>query len=767
MAGQVYVVRPRSCLFRHVRLLVSASVVVACACGLACRSQTPPKPPPETQPEATAGPYADLVASIDPGPQPPLVTAAPDWVIKIARPGLQLDDPAKLDAYATSLLEAWQGRDHASPLMQVDAFAGLLAAIAAGETLLARDELPSAELLGLLERAYGIFDVPELNRPNSFLRQIFSTMMTVAAQAKVLSEQQQVAQGVEFFDRLLSQAPVNRRRVAALLLRHYPESEAATVALQGVADDFAQARDYKKSLQLHQQVVEKLGTQATFAHWSRYTRACLAALDGACADRALSQTQAQPVPENRAAKRRDKLDNLVKQRGHLTEYQGLTPGTLDQDVRRAELLLLLGRDDLAGEILKTLQQQQSQDARVWVLAGQYELSHNLDFTAAAKAIDRARPLTPHNETYYEVALGTIVGVFMGDVVPQLARDPDAAKPLVMRVLDTALQDVAGYAKFHPDRAAILTEVITRARSEIPKGDQKDDRWGRQLIEKILAPADDLLTKFPESAEVQRFAILAARFSGQKPRARAEVRRKLPAQVGERENLLHTQQKTGLDLAIIWQDPNILAEVVDMVQTREPPQTPAELLAYADTLALAVLKLDQAALASRAIEAYNRVLDLGKTELRLVALNNLAVLLAHTGDTATAKKHFETAAGHFPGKAAVPLINLATLARPSEQVGLLLGVSNNGPSVQAEKLAWSRVLQRLAPGSSEQRQVQARLDELAAKGKGLLPREVDGSWGALLSGTFDLGLSYSLSKRLELNLKVDSYVWFVLPDPNSK
>ncbi len=752
--------------FRHVRPYsrLGTCLALALALSMGCKAKESISPQPSPADKSPESPFAELASAIDPGPQPPLVSQAPAWISQIAKPPPEAANPVVLEAHATAQLSAWQNRESSSPLMQVDALLGLLSAISVGEQLLADGQVPGPELLALLERTYGMFDFPGAQNPGSFLRQTFSTMMMAANRGNVLTEQAQVSEGLAFFDLLLEQAPTRRRHVAALLLRHYPDSKGAAVALQGIAADYAESGDYEKSLQLHEVAIERLAAQATFAHYSSYARASMAALDATRADRALQAAQAAEVPDSKRKGREEKLTQLRETRSYLQEYDQLQATDLPAQVRRAELLLLLGRTDMAAEILEKLQQQDPRDARVWILQAQYELSEHLDFPAAAKAADRARPLGPHNETYYEVALGTVVGVFMGDLLPKLAQDPKAALPAALEVLDKAARDAEGYAQYRPDRAAIIHSVLVNARREIAKGDDGSDSWGQRLVEELVAPARELVPQFPQSDEVARFAILAARFTSDRQQAIGEVRRDLPAALSEREFLLTAQRQTGLDLAVMWQDKQLLQSLAGAALAGTPPTDVGELLVYANTLSLASFHNGQTSAVQPAIDAYTKIIRDGETDDRLAALNNLSVLLASQGNPEKAREHLTTAVTHFPGKAAVPLINLAAVSPLRERPGLLAAVASNDPTRQAEILAWSRLAALLPPESADAKQVEQRLAELRAKSRAPLPRDVDGSWGALLSGTFDLGLKYSLHKRLQLDLKVDSRIWLVLPDP---
>ncbi|MGB1017025.1 MAG: hypothetical protein ACPG4T_23010, partial [Nannocystaceae bacterium] len=510
--------------------------------------------------------------------------------------------------------------------------------------------------------------------------------------------------------------------------------------------------------------LQKLGEQASFTQRSKYAHACLEALKPARARAAITKAAAVPIPEGGAEERKKNLENLEQSYKNLLEYEQIG-ATKERAlaIRRAELLLLLGRHILVGEQLKALHQQYPNDARVWVLQAQYEVNENFDFSAAAAAIDRARPLSPHNETYYEVALGTVVGVFMGDFLPKVIADPATGKPVLMQVLKRIDADIKGYAKFRPDRAAILDLVVTQARTSLPSDTDVDlDAWSREVIKRIVAPAAKLRTEYPTSVEVARFALVSSRFNADQKAAFAQAQTPFAANMPERDMLLNLQRKTVLDLAVTWRDKAQLGNLCQPTLTAKVPEKTEDRLVYATILALCAEKAGVSEAAQPAIDVYAQVVNSEASEMRLLALNNIGVLLALNGERSQAHEQLAAGVNHFPGQAAVPLLNLAELSPADQQIGMLLAVASNKPSPEAETVAWTRLKARLTPGSDDYKTVDGRLAELSAKGPGILPRVTDGSWGVLLSGEINIGLSYTVRTRLELNLDVASRLWLLLP-----
>ncbi|MGB1013472.1 MAG: hypothetical protein ACPG4T_04995 [Nannocystaceae bacterium] len=417
---------------------------------------------------------------------------------------------------------------------------------------------------------------------------------------------------------------------------------------------------------------------------------------------------------------------------------------------------------MVGEQLKSFHQQSPNDARVWVLQAQYELNENLDFPAAAAAIDRARPLSPHNETYYEVALGTVAGIFMGEFLPKLLADPAAGRPVFEQALKRLSADIKGYATFRPDRAAILDVIVTQLSNQLPSGDTDLDTWGRNLIRQIVAAGPQLRAKFPTSVEVAQFALVSSRFSTDQEAAFAQVSAPLAADMPERATLVNLQRKTLLDLAVTWQNKTQLGRLCEPTLALEVPEKIEDRMVYANILALCAEHIGFHKGAKPAVDAYAQIVESQSSDLRIVALNNIGALLALNGERPQAHEQLTSGVNHFPGKAAVVLLNLAEVSPVDQQIGILLSVASNKPSTETEIVLWTRVKARITPGSDDYKTVEARLAELRAKDPGLLPRAIDGSWGVLLSGAFDLGLSYSVRAHLDLNLAVASQLWLLLP-----
>lgn len=732
-------------------MLLAALWIGSVACGASSR-------PPE-RPEEASVDLAALADAIDPGPQPPLNAAMPPWLREMFGGALDVRevDTGSLAAQVTERLKQLG----ADGKLTEENLLGLLTAIyALGEV--GGNDACALPCLAATEKAYAALDVPMLAADDGFLAQLLE--LAVQAMQQEGGDPSQLRDVIGFVRAVARAAPAHQRRAAARILRLAPDSAEATDALRHLADQDDRAGDTARALQLRVLVAAR--TQpAGYEDTIEVVRACVHALRLDCArDWHRRAGALASKPEHHTS--------LDYQRANLARIErimaiGAAPRTLELAIERAHLLIEIGRSTAAAEELQRLREAHPADARPVVGLVRASFEKLFMSRRAMALLEEARPLANHDQQFYELALGMFFMRFMGEFLPEIIRDPDAAPQQIAAFLPSLRADVDGLAQFLPARAAVLAIVIDQAQKALPlaklASDQQAARFAA-LTAAAMVEARALRKRHPQEPDTHRLALLLARFGGTARGDYGVIDDPVPAGLVDAADVPVMRAGLHASLVIAWETPARLPALRAMIDglADQPAQQARIDDLRADVHAIEGLlgaRADWAAIE----QAYRARLAKAEGQARGRVLNNLGVALWRQGKPAEAAAAWDEAIGAHDPISAAKLNRRATEPVGDETLAALRAIADESEraSVRAQAVRWHAARSGLTGDAL------AKAREEAAKvmtDGAMLGITVGGDRGIVLDESFNFGLGYSSAKGLVTNFALTSDIWLVIPAP---
>jgi hypothetical protein len=228
-------------------------------------------------------------------------------------------------------------------------------------------------------------------------------------------------------------------------------------------------------------------------------------------------------------------------------------------------------------------------------------------------------------------------------------------------------------------------------------------------------------------------------------------------------------QAALDLVAAWDARDHVGTMLALVDAVESPEQPVEvrrMIVDAHVLAHRLGHTEDLAALERRYQALRE--DGGAVEPLL--LNNLAVVVAERGRGAEAQALWSAALEHADGEQGDVLRLNALAARISagargaaERAELQeLATSGKAVEIQLQAHAW---LVATSEGA-ERRAATKVLREVARKeaATNVRPRNLPGTGGMILRGSVKVGLGYSTSEGMQLELDVTSVPWLMVRCP---
>jgi len=748
--------------------------------GLAVGCRPPaaePTPPRAGSGEAAvdqaelAGPsLAEIADAIDPGPRPAVSAAWPRWVGEALGVSPTAGEPAAEQQEASRALRAFSSQESLEGDAALAGVMGLLRALMLAERAAGEPREASVDGLLLLERLYALVDAPSLARMGDVVAPILAAVGGQLMAQGLVEEPGELSRLV---DGTIRSAGLRHRRVVALLLRRAPE-HADVPAVLGRLGPKLLGEDEALAVAVMQRSLSMQGSTASAEQWLDLASVCHRALELSCGRRAQQRAEAvasQADPDLRA--RLQRAHELAKSAERAVDLRD-APG-LDDGLDQGEAFIELQRWDDARAVFEGLARLHPDDARPVVGLCRVVLGEHFDFMAAADIIERARPRDHLDEAWYELAIGVRATVLLTDVIPRLADRSiveivTALRPELMRMRE----DIAGLEALGSERGTVLRFAYELGMEAVPALGAEDDRRLHALERGLLTRARALWERAPHSADAYTLLLAAAEFSAERDEALAVLDVEPPAD----EPALHLRRaQAALDLVAQWDAADHVPQLLRLVEAL-PPEAGSGLeprLAIDAHVVARRLGAQGGDPWPRIEQRYRARLDAPGGDADAQLLVALAVVVAEQGRADEALAQWDRAllvADDDDGREVASLHVLAVrlasgsapAAREAEMRAALRALAESGsiPDVRLQARAW---LQAIAPPSSRKKAA-AELREAAAleASRAHRPRLLPGRSGVILRGQVQLGLGYSATEGLQLNVDVRGEPWLVKPCP---
>lgn len=747
-------------------------MALAAACKPAPTTSTPAESPAAAAPKVVDTELAAVAVRLDPGPQPPLHEVLPTWLKGKIEASLSGDPKsAQVVAEAREAIAGWDkvdAADTAAAMQRALVFArGLILAeraVAAGSD--------DPELLAALTKAYRVVHGLRMLQRSGLFGQTLHLAVELARKEAQL-EARQIEEAVAALDRAVERAPALHMHATARLLREHPNHPTVPEVLARASQAKVEAEQYEEGVALRRLAVQRKGERATGSDWAAVMGVCYAALDPACAEAAREQAEARGPDEpgeDKAAAFEKRLADLATTGTMVRRTLELEQATqLEQQLERGHLLLKLNRLGDAQRAFEALAAAHPNDARPLTGLGLVAIHRQLDVEGVIRHIRAARKLSNHDRLYYEVALGTIPPMMIGEVATQLAQQPDAPVTDLDARFDEVLELARGFRAYDPARAAVLELLFTLAREAVPKFLAKQREPAMATVRKLPEKAMALTRKFPESRDAWRLVFSSTRLLDDPRKARLLANAPLPASLQQDPDLRVQQVRAQLDVALLWEDGELLLAAMKSGMTLPDTVDADTALTIRATLdAIAGREGDKASL-QRAAQAFAALGERKTGKDRALALNNAAMVTALSGDIPAAMTMLERAAQADVDEVAAAY-NLGALAyRMQAREGLpeLFAKVAGNSAIAGIRLHARAFLVTLAEAG--QGDVAVTREEFAAA---LAREESDefrgrvplGRWGIVEQGEFKVSLGYATNGGLTLLDEVVPRWWLAAPAP---
>ncbi|MEZ4382696.1 MAG: hypothetical protein R3A79_15265 [Nannocystaceae bacterium] len=749
---------------------------LALTAGLGCKApeQTAvPQPPAPAPAEPPAPKRIDrqleaIAAEIDPGEVKPMSADLPPWLAPALKG--QLDDseaPADTLARAREDLTAWE-EARSDGDMGVESFARFARAVYLAEHLLASGEVGDGDLLAHLERLYALLDQPFFTSERGFFRQSLGLIIDAAAREGLLAEQRQVTELVAFLDGAVGRAGALKRRAAAQLLRDHPDRVEIPDVLRHLATDAARDQRFARAVELSALALRRDPDEEA-ADLLRHAERCYVALDLAAGDAARTEADAAVAGESDAkrAKFAETAANVAKRREYAEQAVALADAaTIDEQLRRGHLLVLLERYDDATQVYEALKASHPQDARPYAGLTKVALSRDLNFFGDLP-IYGARGLDNRDREFYEISLGLATGRLLGEVIPAATRggDVDAA---VGAFLAEFRADAEGWAQYEPGRAAVLIALADALKATLPYGLKGEVAKLQPKLRVLVRDFAKVRKSHPEIAEAWQATYVASLFAKSRAQAWKAAMEPLPAALAGDLQLQRERLGTLRNIVFLWEQGDAIADLEAALASA--PKALADDDVVLETAALIDylrLRGGDVEAGGRAVGAYQVLAQRRSGHARAQALANLGVLRSLSGDPAGAITTWEEAIRIADEKGRdIIFLNAAiqALGPGAAQSLATLAQSQHSALIRLQALAW-RAEVAARGGDGEEAAVDA-LREAIERERGLEMRANTplGGFGILSTGDFTANLNYSIGDGLKMTLAVNATPWLVPPAP---
>ena len=752
------------------------SHLVAALVALACKPTKTNDPEPvaplvieatRSEDQERAAELAAIADAIDPGPQEPLSTALPDWLLGSIGVSLPLpEDPAELRALADAeletfgALERWSTSDPQTMLMAVVNLArATVYAERAGV-----DNAGDADTLARLERAYNFMDAPLLGAESGLFPTILKMFVDAAATDGHIDDARQVdAIGNLVFSSVRRAGPLHRRTVA-LLLRADANHEAVPQALADAARA-VRREDDALAIRMGTLAVELEGDDAEAKDWIALADLCHRALELECGSRALAKAKmAHDQSKADDDKTRGAMDQAVETGEVAARVVELASDDgIDARIERGRGLLTLGRYEEARAGFESLRRDHPTDARPVAGLARHALETRLDFEAANAIIDGAGQVSGGDAEYYELAIGTRATALLPSLVPRaVAGDWDGLMTVLRPVLERMKADVAAYEKLGHTDGTFLAFVLEIVEEVLPKLRAGDTPALMKMLRGVLPRAMALQAKIPDNPNAYKLMLTATQFSPDHEAAAKAAATALPKLEKETERKsLEIRQVQGLaDVAVIWDDAAVARQAWDAANALDPSSNRTVLDAR-----VASARLLGEAPWPAAEKMYAAIVGEPSKSSDAVGLNNWAVAKAEAGDVAGALILWERATVVGEEWSDVAKLNLLVKRQAAGDLEALEALATSGRVVDARLAAWAWLVE-LAPDAKGRKRAKRELAKAIAKEAedGVRPTLRPGKAGVALEGTLQAGLGYATRAGLQINLDAPATHWLTFPPP---
>ncbi|WAS91479.1 hypothetical protein [Nannocystis punicea] len=752
------------------RLALLVALAGACkptSTGTATPAEATTQAPRRVDPELTA-----MADRIDPGPQAPLYEVLPAWLKSKVDAALTGDPKSpKLIAEAREAIAAVDKIKPGDPQSMLQGgFEFARGVLLAERAVTAGSDDP--ELLAALTTAYRVVHDLQMFQGNG----LFGQMLNLAAELarkEAKAESAQIEEALAALKIAVARAPALQMHATARLLREHPDHPTVPPVLVRAGQVKMEVEQYEDAVALGKLAVARKGEKASGSDFAGLTMACARGLDVACADMARKTAEARgpdgPGEDKAAAfeKRLAELDEAVAI-ARKALVLAASP-ELEPQLERGHLLLKLGRLSDAEKLFTALREANPTDARPVTGQAVAAVRRNLDLVTVVKLVRWANDLDHRDRLYYEVALGTVPVVMIGEVATQMAQTAGAPLPDLQDEFAEVLQLTAAYRWFDPARAAVLELLFTTAQEAVPKilSKQRDASLAglRKLSEKALA----LTRKFPESRDAWRLVFSGTRLLNELGKVRALVTAPLPPALQQDPDIRLQQVRAQLDAALFWEDAGLLATAEQSAATL-PNELDADTAATIRATIDAVKgrQGDKAAL-QRAVDAFAALAERKTGKEQSTAYNNAAMIVAHASEVETAMAILQRA-HEAANDELTPAYNMSALAFGLQardglpEMFAKIVQYSQVPGLRLHAQAWLVALADAGLGdvAVTRQEFAAALDkEQGGSLRGRLPL---GRWGVIDQSEFNVSLGYSTVAGLTLLDEVVSRWMLIVPAP---
>jgi tetratricopeptide (TPR) repeat protein len=755
--------------------VLGLGLALALASGCRAPEQTAvPQPPAPAPAEPPAPKRIDrqletIAGEIDPGEVKPMIADLPEWLAPAFKG--QLDDseaPADTLARAREDLTAWE-EAQADGDVGVESLARFARAIYLAEHLLVSGEGGDGDLLAHLERLYAMLDQPFFTSERGFFRQSLGLIVDAAAREGILAEQRQVSELVAFMDGALRRAGALKRRAAAELLREHPDRVEIPDVLRHLADDAARDQRFARAVELSAIALRRdpdEGAAELLLHADR----CYIALDLEAGDAARDKAVAAAAPEGepRRVDFDKKAANVATTRAYAAEALALADApTIDEQLRRGHLLVLLGRFDDATAVYTALKEAYPKDARPYAGLTKVALNRDMSFFGELP-IHQARGLENRDREFYEVSLGLATGRLLGEVMPAAVSGGDKVDAILGGFLGEFREDAEGWAQYEPGRAAVLIALADALQATLPLGLKGEVKKLQPKLRKLVRDFAKVRKAHPEVREAWEATYVASLFAKSRKEAWKAAMEPLPEALAGDLDLQRERLKTLRNVVLLWEQGDPVADLEAALASA--PKALADDDVVLETSALIdFLKMrgGDAEAGGRAIGAYQVLAQRRSGAAKAQALNNLGVLRSLSGDLAGAITTWEEGIklADETGRDMIYL-NAAVqgLGPGSAQSLETLAASQHSALIRLQALAWRAELVSRSGGDDGAAVDALREGIERERGREMRANLPLGGFGVLSTGDFTANLGYSVADGLALTLAVNATPWLVPPAP---
>ncbi|MCH9680635.1 MAG: tetratricopeptide repeat protein [Deltaproteobacteria bacterium] len=721
---------------------------------------------------------AEIADAIDPGPRPALTVGTPAWISAALGLADAPREPGQLLQLARAAFEKFE--IHAeSDDGDLQGIVELVRALGLAERAAGTLEDAPVEVLLVLERTYEIMDAPALANERNLFGGMFRELVTMLASqghqadAAGLEELASVVRGA------VTRAGDLHLRTAAALLRKAPDHEQIPNVLVRVADTLSE-RDEGLALGTMKRSLLLRGTKATAAHWLDLAASCNRALDVRCGREARAAAQPLVMADDEALQTRLSHGQALADAALRAVELADAPG-LEDSVSRGTALFDLGRYAQAREVFSGVYRRHPEDARPVMGMARCAIADGLDFAGALEIIDRAAPREHLDRDWYELAIGVRATGLLSSALPVIAEETPAVIAETLRPsLERIRDDIDALQALGSDEGRVLQFMVGLALEVWPRVAAGDtDLSG--VLPGLLPRARALAAELPASWHAYTLMLSAAEFSHDRDASFAV----LAVEPAATDDALELRRaRAFVDLVVAWDAADHVPAMLGLLDGLGDADQTAEVRR---------LIVDGHAIAKRLGASGEDWPDLRRRYAAVrerggakdpVLLNNLAVATAAMGNPVQAEALWLEALEHATeDDSDIVRLNLVVNRLGASDIGsdakaeaqaMLQSLAAEGApaEVRLQAHAW-RVVG--SAGASARKTSMAALRALAAEEapNNYRPRLLPGVASVIMRGSSQVGLGYSTTEGMQLQLDVTGVPWLMVqcpvavPDPRGR